>query len=144
MHGRVDIVLPLALLEHDTSGFDAPFDETADAPPEPDLSSLRVNQDGLLFSGLCCASYYSTSIYRHHLVFLTATKLAMHYLFRSDASPKALVFLSVDATAGDLRLGPALSAAKFGAIGLQRTLLATAPPDIRLCVVVTAVPGGTV
>ena len=62
-HGHVDIVLPLALLEHDTAGFDAPFDETADAPPEPDLSTLKVNQDGLLFSEL--SSDYSNRICGH-------------------------------------------------------------------------------
>jgi len=52
-HGRIDIVLPLALLEHDTTGFDVPFDETADSPPQPDISTLKVNQDGLLFSKSC-------------------------------------------------------------------------------------------
>lgn len=67
----------------------------------------------------------------------------MHYLFRSNAPLKALVFLSVDATAGDLQLGPALSATKFGMVGLQRSLVATAPPDIRVCTVAAGVPGGT-
>lgn len=51
-YGRVDIVLPLALLERDTTGFDAPFDETADAPPEPDLTTFNVNQNGVIFSTL--------------------------------------------------------------------------------------------
>lgn len=49
-YGRVDVVLPLALLEHDTTGFDAPFDESADAPPEPDLATLNVNQNGVIYS----------------------------------------------------------------------------------------------
>lgn len=70
----------------------------------------------------------------------------MHYLSRSGATPRALVFLNIDAAAGDLPHGPALGATKFGMIGLQRCLMITAPSGIRVCTVVSPAPrapGGT-